>query len=137
MITVEAKKVGARVIATVKVGIGAGTTPIRSSSRIKEVRLRTRPRRSASCAELLKKSLPLLAHPDLRCGLNPARSRGAARLRRIQFDHQEPRTKRTTEACPTYPSTRQLSVPDRVLYRAVAEPILDSSGVMSGVRNYA
>ena len=33
MITVEAKKVGARVIATVKVGIGTGHTPIRNLSK--------------------------------------------------------------------------------------------------------
>ena len=53
MITVEAKKVSARVIANAKVGIGIGHCPYTVKFvRIKEVRLRTRPRRRASCAEL-------------------------------------------------------------------------------------
>ena len=38
MITVEAKKIATRVIATVKVGLGAGNLLLRSNLRIKEVR---------------------------------------------------------------------------------------------------
>ena len=54
MITVDAKKVGSRVIATVKVRIlRPGNILIRSNLRIKEVRPRMRPRRSVSCVKLL------------------------------------------------------------------------------------
>ena len=52
MITVEAKKVGARVIATVKVGIGTGqyTYTVQFADQGSQ-RPRMRPRRSASCVE--------------------------------------------------------------------------------------
>ena len=61
--TVEAKKVGARV-ATVKVGIGTGQYTYAVQLRIKEVRPRMRPRRSANCVELLKKFLNVWVHRE-------------------------------------------------------------------------
>jgi hypothetical protein len=64
MITVEAKRLGTRVIATVKVGISTGDTPIRSNLRIKGVKPRMRSRRNASCVEHLKKSSKLLGHRE-------------------------------------------------------------------------
>ena len=60
MITVEARKVGTRVIATVKVGISTGRYTYTVRFPVKGVRPRMRSRRNASCVEHLKKSSTLV-----------------------------------------------------------------------------
>ena len=59
---IDRRRLVARAGAFALFGIGTGHYTYRSSLRIKEVRPRMRPRRSASCVELLKKFLKLLVH---------------------------------------------------------------------------
>ena len=64
MITVEAKRLGTRVIATVKVGISTGRYTYTVQFADQGVRPRMRSRRNASCVEHLKKSSKLSVHRE-------------------------------------------------------------------------